>query len=351
METNTRSRASWRLTFTAWSLVLAAWAAMTISLDYDALVFIRRLMGEHGRLPVMLLAAVIALPLFVDALQNLPRYRRRWLERVRHDPALSSWSATVPSSTPRLFREGDGAPLTWRERSIVEQGQLAFGRIEHHGDLQSVRFEAPWGDTIASRPVLMSGERPREGSRAPLLFEPGAHVGVAPSLLGLRFLAQTPRDERPLLRVDARPVSPPTKLEVPVCATLHPVERMSRYRPTNVGTLSFDGAKLTLSQGDATVTVRLDKPFRVELSASLLVGGRCELNVRIEPRATGAYRAREQAVLELKTELPQARVDRRIARAFSDASYVAPADFDALWRVVVTAAGDDELTALVSCRP
>lgn len=346
---NTRSRASWRLTFTAWSIVLVCWAVMTVSIDYDALVLLRRLMGEHGRAPVMLLAAVIALPLIIDAVQNLPRYRRRWLERVRHDPALSIWSSAVPTSTPRVFRETDeSAPLTWRERSIVEQGQIAFGRVEHHGELLSVRIDAAWGDTIASRPVAMRGERPRAGSRAPLLFEPGAHVGVAPSLLGLSFLAQAPADERPALqRSDAvRPTV--SALDVPVRATLHPVERMSRYHATDVGELSFDGAKLTLSQGGKLAVVRLDKPFRVELSAFLLLGGQCEVNVRIEPRAHSAYRAGEQDVLELKTELSQRRVDRRLACAWVDASYVAPGDFDALWRVIVAAADDAELTASVA---
>ncbi len=349
-------RSRWRLTLTVWSLVLAAWAVLTISLDYEALVLIRRLVGEHGFAPILALAAVIVLPVLIDAARNLPRYRRRWLERARRLETLDRWSAAVPSTTPRVFRLAPGATLgelTWREKSIVEQGQLAIGQIEQHGALTSVRYEAPWGDVIASRPVAARGTTPRPGMRAPLLFEPGAHVGVAPTLLGLSFAVTPPTDQRTLLAPahTAAPPSHPTPrhaLRVPAFATLHPIERMSRYLSADVGELSLVGPKLTLTLGENTSSVSLDKPFRVELAVHLLAAGLAEVTVHVEPRASGAYRAGSLAGVRFKTELPQKRLGARLPTAWIDACYLQPSDFDTLWAAIVARADDAELTASVA---
>lgn len=337
-------KGSWRLTFTVWTIVLMVWGIVTLTIDYDTLVVIRDLFGRRWQGPALALGVVILGPMLVDALRNGLIHRRG----LRASPldAAAGWTDEVPAVTPRKFR-GE-IELTWRERAIAEQGQLAYGTVVHHGELSSVQFDTPWGDTIGSRPVAAPEPRPREGSRAPLLFEPGAHVGVAPSLLGLSFLRATTSDQRPALTPTPAGASD-AEMVAPLMATLHPVERMSRYRAVDVGELSLDKGKLTLTPCAAEpVTVLLDSPFRVELSVFLLPEGRAELNVRIEPRTHTAYRASVVTPLQLKTEIAQARVDRRVDRGWVDACYIAPQDFDELWSAIVDAADDTALTSSVA---
>jgi hypothetical protein len=342
------SKSSWRLTFTVWSVVLVVWAAVTLLIDYDTLLAIRELV--RGRAPIAVLAAIIAIPVLVDATRN---FTRQWAARQRHAgraraSEVTSWGTVVPATTPRQFRGDARSELTWRERAIVEQGQLAYGIVHHHGELSSVRFEAPWGDVIGSRPVRAVKPRPREGSPAPLLFEPGALVGVAPTLLGLELERSEPPDLRRELEV-APLGEAPASLTTALLPTLHPVERMSRYRTMDVGMLELGDGRLSLapSAGDP-VTVRLDQPFRVEAKTHLLDPERAELVLRIEPRTNTAYRAGNAAPLVLKTELPQRRIDRGVPIGWCDACYVSPDDFDALWCAIVSAADDDELTRAVT---
>lgn len=339
------SKASWRLTFTVWSLVLVLWAVVTIVIDYDTLVVIRNLIGTRGRVPVIVLAVVVGLPMLVDVVRNASRNQRGRRKRDWND-ATSRWETSTPAMTPRRCSDAT-VDLTWRERAIVEQGQLAYGVVVHHGELTSVRYLAPWGDEIASRPVVAK-TRPREGVLAPLLFEPGAHVGVAPSVLGLAFLVPPADDLRSTLQptsVDVEEAS----FTATVAATLHPVERLSRYCTADVGEVTLSDGKLTVAPlSSEPTTVRLDKPFRVELSVFLLAGARAELNMTIEPRTHSAYRAGDSVSITLKTELPQARLSRRLPQAWVDACYVQPAHFDTLWRAIVSYADDTSLTSSVA---
>jgi hypothetical protein len=347
-------RASWRLTFVAWSLVLLLLAIVTSTIDYDTLVLIRELAGKQGNGAIALVALVIALPVLIDAVRNAPSYRQLWKRTSVRDRLRSSWSSRASGTTPRRCRQsaGSASKLTWRERAIVEQGQLAYGVVEHHGHLSSVRYDAPWGEVIASRPVVVGEGRPREGSPAALLFEPGALVGVAPTLRGIDFYSADARDERVALS-HSEPISnghpPPLARTMLVHATLHPVQRLSRYNSAEVGELSFDGVTLTLSQsGTEPSSVRLDKPFQVALSTFVLSGGRAELNVRIEPTASSAYRAGDRKPVQFKTELAQGRIARGLQTSWCDACYLEPRDFDALWAAIVDGADDPTLTASVS---
>jgi hypothetical protein len=344
------SKASWRLTFTVWSAVLVLWAVVTILIDYNTLLFIRKIVGEHGRAPIVVLAVVIVLPMLVDAVRNASRHRSVRRSQAWRDDPTSSWRQAVPAMTPRRFRSRDDAEanLTWRERAIVEQGQLAYGSVLHHGALSSVRYVASWGDEVASRPVAAAEPRPREGSRAPLLFEPGAHVGVAPTLLRLEFRVGESHDTRPALEARST-VSGPDALSLPLVATLHPVERMSRYVTTNVGELELADGQLTLTpaSGDPT-SIRLDKPFRVEASVFLLADNRAELNLLLEPRTHTAYRAGEIVPISFKSELAQERIDHRLPQAWKDVCYLEPKDFDALWSAIVSFDDDSTSTSCVS---
>ncbi len=350
------SKTSWRLTFAVWSALLVLWGVVTVLIDRDALLLIRELVGEHGRSPIVVLAAVIIVPVLADAWRNGSRSKGLWRHRSLRRSASARWQSDAPAMTPRRFRAGARqaqSPLTWREKAIVEQGQLAYGTVHHHGELTSVQYDAPWGDVIASRPVAACSSRPREGSRAPLLFEPGANVGVAPSLVGLEFLVTPMSDTRRVLPLDTR--SDDTRahetnaLSLPIMATLHPVERLSRYCAGDVGQLEFGDERLCLTpvSGEPT-TVRLDRPFRVEASVFLLADGRTELNLRIASRTHSAYRAGDSEVIELKTELPQARVDRHLPETWQDACYLGTENFDALWSVLVSASDDATLMRSVS---
>src|SRR5690606_9041323 len=119
---------------------------VTLLIDKETLLVVRRIVGEQGRLPVLILAVIVVGPLLIDAVKNASRYR--WRGERRRD-AVTSWAASPPATTPRRFRAGAAkADLTWRERAIVEQGQLAHGTVLHHGELTSVRYAAPWGDVI-----------------------------------------------------------------------------------------------------------------------------------------------------------------------------------------------------------
>jgi hypothetical protein len=344
-------KASWRLTFIAWGIVLVVWSVLTVALDYDLLVLINRLGGERHRLLVLALALMIALPLLVDFVRNVPRYRHLWQRRQGRDRSTTAWAEQVPSTTPRRFRSSPGSPeLTWRERAIVEQGQLAFGDVVRHGDLLSVRFDASWGETITSLPVPAFGAPPREGERAPLLFEPKARIGVAPTLQQLEFMTSQPADKRVSLPAGQVAHQLPSELTVPVYSTLHLVERSSKPNSAQVGELQLSGDRLTLALGHAEpVTVRLDQPLRVELSAYLRTDGTAELNVFVEPRASGAYRASKHTALQFKTELPQGQVDRSLPLAWADACYVASEQLAPLWRKIVEAASEhqDDLSASV----
>jgi hypothetical protein len=346
-------RASWRLTFAAWSTLFVVWAIATFALQYDILGVVAKFAGNHGGGATAAVGLVIGLPLLVDATRNVQRGYRLWRRRALQIPAGASWSEQVPASTPRQYRGGGIKELTRRERAIVEQGQLAYGRVEHHGELMSVSYQAPWGDAISSRPIAVA-DPPREGARAPLLLEQGARVGVAPTLLGLEFLAAEPEDRRGALQppqIAAHP--PPTPLSVALHASLHPVERTSGSRASQVGELSYDGTRLTLAHPAAhpalePLSLRLDRPLRVQLSTFLLPGAVAELNVCMEPQTSSAYRTGKQQPLRFKTELPQRRIGTRVERAWVDACYLAPRDFDVLWELIVASAGDAALTSSVS---
>ena len=334
---------------------MGVWIVLMMVLDRDALLLLYDLVGRDQTGVVVTLSLIVGFPLLIEAARNAPRYHRLWKTRALRDPAVARWTTDVPAATPRRFRvRGRVGELTWRERAIVEQGQLAIGRIERHGALCSVRYDAPWGEAIASLPTAVDGAPPAEGTPAPLLYEPHTSMGVAPSLVGVDFFVPDAGDQRAALtaidteaRKTARGVRGPTTL--PVCATLHPVERMARHRSVEVGTLSLSEEQMTLTLGHAEpITVRLDRPFRVEVATYLRADGQAELSVSFEPRTTSAYRTGEQVPLRLKTELPQGRIDRSVPVGWMDAGYIARTDFDRLWEVVVAATGDSTLSAHVA---
>ncbi len=344
------SKTSWRLTFFVWTTVFVVWALVTALIDYNTLRWIQQLTGTERSTPVTFLALVIALPVLVDAIRNATRNRHRLTARSRSRLGEASWSTAVPAPTPRRSR-GSDEQLTWRERAIVEQGQLGYGMVQHHGDLTSVQLQSAWGDTIGSRPVSATEPRPRHGALAPLLFEPGAHVGVAPTLLGLEFVQTAAADNRTDTHFDDGEQVTATDLSsglsawgARLVATLHPVERLSRYRNAEVGELRLQNDKLTLSPQNAEpVTIALTQPFRVELHAYPLDERRIELHLRVEPRGHAAYRTGEQLALCVKTELSQLQVHSRIPIGWRDACYVAQDDFTRLWRSLLTASNDETL--------
>lgn len=342
-------RGSWKLTFVAWSGLLLVWSIVTVALDEHSLRWLRRLGVERSDVAVPIIALVIGLPLAVDMARNVQRTYQIWKRRAATLTPMANWKPRVPAYVPRRFKQEGGPELTRRERTIVEQGQLVYGAVEHHGDLTSVRATTPWGQSIASRPVVITGARPREGERAPLLFEAGARVGVAPTLHDLTYFGAEAEDRRPPLLPLDLPTMQSDTMSWPVHATLHPVHRVSGARDTEVGELTFDGDKLTLQLGDAEpITLRLSQPFRVELSTHLLPDGRAELNIALEQRTHGAYRAGDPHPVQLKTELEQGRVDRAVPTDWSDAGYLASADFDRLWPLVLTHTDDASLTAKVA---
>ena len=325
-------------------MALAAWALVTATTDRSSLVMIRRVIGEHDLLAAGVVAAVIVVPVAVDAWRFLPRYGRRWLARTRGGNE-SAWAAEVPLQGPRVFRAGK-AELSWRERAIVEQGQYAVGRVVHHGDLTGVRFDAPWGDTIASRPVSHRGERPPAETPLALLYEPGAHVGVAPSLLDLAFLQPVIVDSRKPLASTTRSASPtPTPLTVPLVATLHPVERMARYLDAHLGDLTIDDDRITLHGADRTWAMLHDKAS-MRVSACLLPGKRAEVTIEITHQRDGAYRAHDDDPLRFKTELPQRRLSPALPLAWSDAPYISEADFNHIWPHLVAVFGIDHASSV-----
>ena len=342
-------RGSWKLTFVAWSGLLLVWSIVTVALDEDNLRLLRRLGVERSDVAVLIIALVIVLPLAIDVTRNLQRTYRLWKRRAATQTQDADWRASVPAYVPRRFRHDDGPELTRRERAIVEQGQLIYGTVEHHGELTSVRATTEWGQEISSRPVVISGRRPREGARSPLLFETGARVGVAPELHDLLYYGSPAEDRRPPLCAQDAPTSPAGALRVPVHATLHPVHRVSGARGTDVGELTFDGDKLTLQLGATEPsTLRLSQPFRVELSSHLLPDGRAELNLAIEQRAHGAYRAGDPHPLCFKTELDQNRISRRLPLDWADVGYLPSEDFERLWPAIVAQADDVELASKVA---
>jgi hypothetical protein len=338
-------KASWRLTFTAWSTLLAVLGILTVTLGRRSLLLIERLVGQHDGWPIAVIAALVGLPLLVDAVRNVPHYRGVVRRRVLAG-AAQTWSAAVPAPVPRRYRVRDGA-LTRRERVLVEQGQLGFGVVHRHGEHFSVHLTAPWGAKIGSMPVRPAGSPPREGSLAPILFDAGEHTGVAPSLLGLEFFAAPAADLRTILTASARRTEA-RNLVAPLWSTLHPLERLGHERDKAVGELTLADQRLTLAGLGDPITVRLDRPVRVELAVELRDDGNAELHVLVEPADDSAYRGPRRAALAFKTELPQRRIDRGVPQAWVDACYLAPDDFDALWPAIVAAAGDAALDTRVS---
>jgi hypothetical protein len=343
-------RGNWKLTFVAWGAVLAVWAVVTAIIDEDTLRVVRRLAGERGHGAIVLIGLVIGLPLLVDVAANVHRTYRLWHRRAVLDADAANWASEVPTNTPRRFRGPDDLSLTRRERSIVEQGQLGFGEVQHHGELASLHYVAPWGATITTRP-MPAAARPPAGSRSPILFEHGARMGVAPQLQELSFLAAPAGDERCELSAPAaatgRP-SPNAAFALTLHASLHPVERASGSADTAVGALCFDsGALATTFDKGTTASVRLDKPFCVSLSAHLLGAGTAELNVTVLAAAPSAYRAERPRVLHFKTELPQRQVARHLDQRWVDAPMLRARDFAVLWRTLLCHAEDSELAASV----
>jgi hypothetical protein len=345
-------RGTWKLTFVAWSSLLVIWAVVTAAMDFDTLAVARWIARQRSDWAIAAIALLVALPLIVDAGRNVHRTYRLYKRRSRQERGGTQWSQQVPTVTPRRFRGEGLADLTRRERMILEQGQIGTGLVTHHGELTSVRFETPWGRTIASRPVEARGERPREGAAAPLLFEPGARMGVAPSLHGLEFVSPKAEDRRESGDAIA-PRAEPTRVapagwEAAVHASLHPVERASGTASTEVGRLAFDGDKLTLTLERAEpVSLRLDRPFRVTLSCWLLPDGMAELDVALEPQTQSAYRAGDEKPLRFKTEISQARLASHLDQARHDDALIAPDDFEAIWGRIVTMSEDDRLASIV----
>lgn len=341
----------------AWSALLLIWAVVTAMMDHDTLVVVRRLAGERGDGAVALIAGIIALPLLIDAARNVHRTYRLYRRRSQQDGPGATWSAEVPAATPRRFRQpqerSPDQALTRRERVLVEHGQLAMGIVEHHGELTSVRYLAPWGRELTSRPVVVEGERPRDGELAPLLFEPDTRMGVAPTLHGLTFRVPNVTDDRAPLAptLVEEPPAPSPGFDHAVHASLHPIERASGTRSTEVGRLTLRDAELSLSFVDAEpMMLRLDRPFVATCVVHLLPGGMAELSLALEPKVEGAYRGAAPRPLSVKTELPQRRVDPGVERGWRDVPHLPLRAFEELLSELAKHPDGRPLLALVSLR-
>lgn len=341
----------------AWSALLVVWAVVTAAMDYDTLVVVRRLVGERGHGAIALIAGVIALPLLIDASRNVHRIYRLVRRRSQQAGRETVWSSDVPIATPRRFRLAEARTpdqvLTRRERVVVEHGQLAMGTVQHHGELTSVRYRAPWGRELTSRPVVVDRERPREGELAPLLFEADTRMGVAPTLHGLSFRVPRVTDDRePLAPHLPEPLpAPATSFDHAVHASLHPIERASGTRPTEVGRLTLQAERLTLSFADTEpITVRLDRPFVASCTVHLLPGSAAEVSLSVEPKIEGAYRGAHPRPLCVKTELPQRRVDVGAEQGWRDVPNVLVDGFEELLSALVTRPDGRGLAKLVMWR-
>ena len=348
---NKPRKASWKLTFGVWSSVMLVWAILTVALNHDLLLVLKRLSDDNGSHVTWAVALLIGLPVLLDAARNMPRYRRRWRAR---GSGLMAWQPQVPATTPRRFETEH--KLTRREQAVVEQGQLAFGRVERHGAMASVRYDPPWGQPVSSMPLEVL-EPPTAGAMASLLFEPGSAVGLAPSLRALKFLRAPPEDLRlaevPVSTADSLPAPSVRSTQSPRCckvlATLHPVERFHGSRDAEVGELTCNNQRLTLTMGEREpCTIRLDRPVVVTLSVHLLSDDLLELCVRLSPRRQSAYRNPERHTLCFKTELRQRQVGRAVERRWTDAVYLSPRDFTALWPAIQSAGCDHSVAALVA---
>jgi len=350
-------RGTWKLTFVAWSGLLLLWAVVTAVMDHDTLVVVRRFAGERGDGAIALIAGIIGLPLLIDAARNVHRVYRLHRRRFQQDTRDASWSKDVPVATPRRFRESaettSERALTRREKVLVELGQLAIGVVEHHGEFTSVRYRAPWGRELTSRPVIVEGVRPEDGEPAPLLFEPDTRMGVAPTLFGLLFLVPRIADERGAVAPYLPPErgEPPAAFDHAVHASLHPIERASGTRPTEVGQLVLRDGALTLSYLDADpVSLRLDRPFVASCAVYLLPGSMAELTLTLEPKVEGAYRGATPRALRVKAEIPQRRVDGSVERAWRDVPHMSLRAFDELLAVLVARPDGRRLAKLVTLR-
>lgn len=350
-------RGTWKLTFVAWSALLLVWAVITAVMDHDTLVVVRRLVGERGHGAIALIAGVIALPLMIDASRNVHRIYRLYRRRSQQDGREAIWSTEVPAATPRRFRSPPATTpdreLTRRERGVVEHGQLVMGIAEHHGALTSVRYRAPWGKELTSRPVVVEGARPRQGERVALLFEADTRMGVAPTLHGLRFRVPRVTDDREPIApfLPEVPPRPSADFDHAVHASLHPIERASGTRATEIGRLTLEGDRLTLSFVDAEpITLRLDRPFVATCAVHLLPGSVAEVSLSLEPKLDGAYRGASARALEIKTELSQRRVDVRAEQGWRDVPHVAIGAFEAMLAALVIRSDGRELAKLVTLR-
>lgn len=309
-------------------------------MDRELLRWVKRFAGERGGAVLLAVGAAVIVPLAIDVARNVRRTHRDWREGGV-DPLGGDTTHEVPVPTPRRFREGDGEPLTRREKTIVAHGQLALGEVVHHGPLTSVRYEAPWGATITSRPVEVE-PRPRDGASAVLVFEPGARVGVAPALHRVVFDAAVTKDGRPA-KVAGREAKGGA-WQAQVHATLHPVERFAHTGDTTVGELRLEASRLRMRLGDVQRELRLDRPFTVVLTCQPLPADRVELCVELTPKEGGGYRATEADAWRIKTELPQRRVAASVAVAWRDGGYLAAHDFERLWGALLAHADQPELS-------
>ncbi|MEM1032560.1 MAG: hypothetical protein AAF928_02990 [Myxococcota bacterium] len=342
-------RGSWKLTFIVWSGLLLVWAFVTVALDEQSVRLLRRLGASRWEVAVALVALAIGLPLLIDARRNVLRTYRQWKRRATPVSGAEG-SDEVPAHVPRRFRGAEMAhhdDLTRRERSLVEHGQLLFGTVVHHAELTSVRATTPWGVEVWSRPVVVDGSRrPAPDTRAALVVEAGAKMGVAPALHHLRFIDGPPCDHRGPLAPQPKP-APCGPFEAAVHTTLHPLHRVAGAAPTEIGTIDFDGDTLTLHAGAAApVAIRLSRPFTVKLSVQLLHHDRAELNLAVEQFSVGAYRAPRTERLQVKAELDQARLSAELPLGWCDATYLRGEDFDRVWRILAASASD-EITSLV----
>lgn len=263
-------------------------------------------------------------------------------------PAISHWFLGEEEPPPPPPDKVTYKPyaLSAAQRTLLTQGVVLRGQVQQvRWPSVTVRYLDTQGQEHSARLRAHHSEQlqpPQEGDVLTLLYDP-EHPSevVAPSLLDVSFEEDPDREDQ---RPQSLPAPAPVQdhgmapRSMALKATLRPVRTpllvslrhnllRSGRGSTQLGLLTVTpGHSLTQHHHDQEVQrIHLDQPFTLHMTVWLAAAGRTELNLSLHQGG---------AQIRLRTELDQRAVHRSIPTQQSDAPWLDPTDFAALWPVL-----------------